>query len=351
MIKSFVLNGTIKAGFIALPGFYTDWTHARMIGCANDVAKEIIKLKKEGVDGIILDLRGNGGGSLKEAIELAGIFIDIGPMSIKARRDEKPQTVKDWNRGSIYDGPLLIMVNGSSASASEVLAGALQDHHRALIVGNRTFGKATAQVILPLNTAFDLDFPNAELNTELGFCKITMSKLYRINLQTHQKTGVQPDIEIPSFYDNMAYRESNLDFALAQDSIVKKMYYTPLANLPIKELRAKSKARIEKNELFGNVSSINKSLNLLIEQKQSFALDLSGYRESVSSARSLGLRIEDLEKNATDAYTVTNNKFDEEVFKMDTYTMEINTMLIENNQNDMMIEEAYFIIKDLIIFE
>jgi carboxyl-terminal processing protease len=121
-------------------------------GCANDVAKEVVKLKAANVEGLILDIRYNGGGSLGEGLNLAGIFIDEGPLCMMQARGEKPVVMKDMNRGTIYDGPLVVMVNGQSASASEILASTLQDYNRALIVGSPTFGKSTGQIILPLDT-------------------------------------------------------------------------------------------------------------------------------------------------------------------------------------------------------
>src|SRR5437762_8924227 len=152
IVKGYVLNGEKKIGYISLPDFYTIWEDESGSGCANDVAKEIVKLKKENIDGLILDVRYNGGGSLGEALQLTGIFIDEGPLLGEKDRNGKLVFLKDPNRGTIYDGPMVLMVNGQSASASEVLAAALQDYHRALIVGSSTYGKATMQEIFPMDT-------------------------------------------------------------------------------------------------------------------------------------------------------------------------------------------------------
>ncbi|HEY0029187.1 MAG TPA: S41 family peptidase, partial [Bacteroidia bacterium] len=132
-ITGFVLNGEKKIGYISLPGFYTEMNAARALGCANDVAKEILKLQKENIEGIILDLRYNGGGSLYEAVNLAGIFIDEGTLCMMKDKNSKPQLVKDMNRGTVYGGPLVLMVNGLSASASEIFSAGLQDYNRAVI--------------------------------------------------------------------------------------------------------------------------------------------------------------------------------------------------------------------------
>ena len=151
IVKSYVLKGDKKVGYITLPSFYTVWEDASGSRCAEDVAKEVIKLKKDSVEGLILDLRFNGGGSLQEAIQMAGIFIDEGAIAQMRTKDPKITILKDMNRGVVYNGPLLVLVNGYSASASELLAASLQDYNRAIIAGSRTYGKATGQQVLPVH--------------------------------------------------------------------------------------------------------------------------------------------------------------------------------------------------------
>ena len=152
VVKGYLLSGGKKIGYISLPGFYTTWEDETGSGCANDMAKEIIKLKKENIDGLVLDLRYNGGGSMFEALQLCGIFIDEGPLA--GIRDKTGKVIfhKDPNRGTIYDGPLVVMINNQSASASELVAAALQDYNRAVIVGSPSYGKATMQVVFPMDT-------------------------------------------------------------------------------------------------------------------------------------------------------------------------------------------------------
>jgi carboxyl-terminal processing protease len=154
VVQGYVLKGTKNIGYISIPDFYFDWenTSTGINGCANDVAKEIIKLKKENIEGLIIDIRFNGGGSLQEAVDLAGIFIDGGPVAQLKTKEPKPYTLKDGNSGSIFDGPLLVMVNGHSASASETFSATMQDYNRAIIAGTTTYGKSTGQIIFPLDT-------------------------------------------------------------------------------------------------------------------------------------------------------------------------------------------------------
>lgn len=232
-VKGFLLKGSRTVGYIALPGFYSDWEGNKGVkGCANDVAKEILKLKKENIEALVLDLRYNGGGSMDEAVELSGLFIDAGPVGQIKSKDEKVYTLKDVSRGTVWDGPLLVLVNGSSASASEMVAGTLQDYNRALILGSPTYGKATAQVVLPMDTTIDLaNFnPKAEASS---YIKVTISRLYRVDGRTAQVSGVVPDISLPDPPEAMTQRESSEQFALPPITIAANKYYHQLSPLPV----------------------------------------------------------------------------------------------------------------------
>jgi carboxyl-terminal processing protease len=227
-VKSFILKGNKTIGFISLPSFYEDWENenSNVKGCANDVAKEIIKLKKENIQGLILDIRYNGGGSMREATELAGIFIDAGAVGLFKTRDDKVYALKDINRGSIWDGPLVLLVNGYSASASEMVAGTLQDYNRAIIIGSPTYGKATSQVILPLDTTVNMesDFSKSKANS---YIKMTVSELYRVNGTTAQAKGVQPDIMLPDILDAFPQREADETNVLIAKDIEPYKYFKP----------------------------------------------------------------------------------------------------------------------------
>ena len=213
IIKSAVLQGEQKVGYIALPDFYANWTDTNQLGCANDLAKALIKLKKEDIGGVILDLRNNGGGSLFEAVDLVGTFIDYGPVLVVKDNKEDIQTFKDFNRGAIYRGPLIILINEYSASASEVVAGAIQDYNRGLIVGQTSFGKATGQSVQPLI------LEDGEIH---GYAKITGIGLYRISLETNQIHGVVPDIDLEPLSKFDYKREEDYPNVLSLGSIEKK---------------------------------------------------------------------------------------------------------------------------------
>jgi carboxyl-terminal processing protease len=261
-VRSFILKGDHRVGFISLPAFYTDWNgeEGGNNGCADDVAKEIIKLKKENIEGLILDLRYNGGGSMLEAIALAGIFIDSGPVGMTRDKEGKIYTMKDVNRGSVYDGPLILLINGFTASASEMLAGTLQDYHRALIVGSPSFGKATAQVVLPLDTLFDEKHLD-RMKTADNFIKITIDRLFRVNGTSAQQIGVIPDIFLPDYTETQTEREKSLPFSLPNTTIDGNKYYRPYPPISVEPLKSFSKAYTDTSSLF---ISFNNYLELLL---------------------------------------------------------------------------------------
>jgi carboxyl-terminal processing protease len=254
-VQGFVLKGSRTVGYITLPAFYSDWEDKKGVnGCANDVAREIIRLKKENIEGLILDLRYNGGGSMQEAIELSGLFIDAGPVGQVTARDGKVFTMKDVTRGTIYDGPLLILVNGFSASASEMVAGTLQDYNRALIAGSPTYGKATAQVVLPMDTTIDLETYDGH-NTATAYIKLTTSRLYRVNGTTAQINGVRPDVLLPDPPAAIPRRESDEKNALAAPDIAANKYYRPLSPLPIETARSAARKEMDSSAFFRSALS------------------------------------------------------------------------------------------------
>jgi carboxyl-terminal processing protease len=266
-VRSFILKGDHRVGFISLPAFYTDWNgeEGGNNGCADDVAKEIIKLKKENIEGLILDLRYNGGGSMLEAIALTGIFIDAGPVGMTRDKEGKIYTMKDVNRGSVYDGPLILLINGFTASASEMLAGTLQDYHRALIVGSPSFGKATAQVVLPLDTVFDEQHLE-RMKTADNFIKITIDRLFRVNGTSAQQTGVIPDIMLQDYSETQSEREKSLPFALQNVTIDANKYFHPYPSISMDPLKSFSKSFSDTNSFF---IAFNKYLDLLMQAQVS----------------------------------------------------------------------------------
>lgn len=202
-------NRDYKLGVIEIPAFYLDFKAFRAgdpnyKSTTRDVKRLLTELEKEKVDGVVIDLRNNGGGSLQEATELTGLFIDQGPTVLVRNSDGRVDVLADENSGVYYKGPLAVLVNRLSASSSEIFAGAMQDYHRALILGGQTYGKGTVQSIQPLNH---------------GELKLTLAKFYRVSGQSTQNQGVMPDIKYPDLMDTKEIGESALPEALPWDSI------------------------------------------------------------------------------------------------------------------------------------
>jgi carboxyl-terminal processing protease len=345
IVKSFILKGEKKIGYILLPGFYTEWENESGSSCANDVAKEILKLKRENIEGLILDVRYNGGGSLGEAMELTGIFIDEGPLAAEKDRTGKLRTLKDPNRGTIYDGPLTLMVNGQSASASEVLAATLQDYHRAVILGSPTFGKATGQVLFPLDT---ISSKLASGNPEKDMVKITVGKLFRMNGQTAQLQGVKPDVLLPDAFDGLEIGERYEQYPLPADTVKKNNYYKPLPYLPVAELAGRSTARVQADPVFRLIHSIaeeqKKSIQTVVRTIPLKAELFEKWMQEQEQA----LDIMKGETTPTNLFTIENHAADKQLLQADRYAKEINDTWLKNLADDIYIQEAYRVSADLI---
>jgi carboxyl-terminal processing protease len=348
VVKSLILEGDKKIGYISLPGFYSAWGGSESSRCANDVAKEILKLKKENIEGIILDVRYNRGGSLFEAVAMAGIFIDAGPMGMIKDQSGAVTSVKDMNRGTVYDGPLILMVNGLSASASEFLAAALQDHNRAVIVGSKTYGKATGQRIFPMQPGkVEIDH-TLDVASGWGFSTITAMKIYRVTGKTAQKHGVTPDITLPDLYNFSDFGESYATGALPSDSVTKKAYYSPLKPLPLQALRSKSATRVNASEAFRLTRDYSKQLVALKERLDTVNLTWTEYNNLVGTEAGVFSRLRECNSRSTDAFKIGSHAFNQQRLQMDDYARQQNENWTGNLSTDISLEEAYYIICDYI---
>jgi len=349
-IESYILKGEKNVGYISLPDFYTDMDdYKSVLGCANDMAAEIVKLRKEKIDGLIIDLRYNGGGSLKEALDLAGIFINEGPLCIIKEKNVPPYTMKDFNRGTIYDGPLVLMVNGYSASASELFAASLQDYQRAVIVGSNTYGKASSQFIIPLDTSInpEKNIPSNKKN-DCGYVKITNGKFYRITGRSHQKKGIMPDVSIPSVFSGVEKLESSEPYALPSDSINKKTYYTPYNALPVKILSENSLLRTSHDLKFKQISGIRDTLDHFYKKFEMAPLSWASLIQEEKEWSKFSELIKNCTVNDSPSYNVKNNSYEQKIIDMGGAQKEINDVILKNIQNDIYIDEAYKITNDLI---
>ncbi|MEO5941842.1 MAG: carboxy terminal-processing peptidase [Ferruginibacter sp.] len=349
VVKSYVLHGTKNIGYINLPGFYSRETdqkgdEANFNGCANDVSKEIVKLKKDTIAGLIIDLRSNGGGSMWEAMQLAGIFIDLGPVASVKDRDGKVHFLKDPNRGTIYDGPLMILVNGASASASEFTSAALQDYNRALIVGGTTYGKGTAQVIEPMDTG------TVSINRKYeDFVKVTDEKFYRVNGSTTQWQGVIPDIQLPDLYANDVYKEKANKSALQPDQSKIGMYNKSAA-LPIDQLKIKSAQRVSNSIYYNEIKEFNKWTTSYYAGR-TIPLQWPTYVTHYKAITEKFGQLSDDDDTKKDAsgLAITNNSFDNETVVTSTKkSKEINDTYVKHLKTDKTLEEGYHIMMDWI---
>jgi carboxyl-terminal processing protease len=238
-IKEFLRNGKkFKVGVVNIPTFYIDFAAAsrgetNYKSTTRDVKKLIDSLQQQKVQGIVIDLRNNGGGSLQEAIELTGLFIKRGPVVQVKYADGNRKVEQDMDPAIYYDGPLTVLVNRFSASASEIFAAAIQDYNRGIIVGERTFGKGTVQNMVDLNEFIQYN------GKKLGQVKLTIAKFYRVNGGSTQHKGVTPDIELPSVYADSKFGEDASKYALPWDQIEE----APIENVgTVTAMRAKLKA-------------------------------------------------------------------------------------------------------------
>ncbi len=276
--KSAVLtskDGLTKIGYIYLPKFYADFNDRNGRFCSTDVQKELEKLSTENIDGVVLDLRNNGGGSLGDVVDMSGLFIGTGPIVQVKTRDGSIRNLEDKNPDISYKGPMVVMVNSFSASASEILSAALQDYDRAIIMGSQSsFGKGTVQSVID----FDRYVTGNSAIKPLGAIKLTIQKFYRINGGTTQLKGVIPDIVLPDTYAYMNVGEKEMHNALPFDEIPRAPYVTWHHDYNKASVVAASRRRIDSNPVFKKIDANAHRLKQRSDES-SFSLNLENYRK------------------------------------------------------------------------
>ncbi len=345
--KSLILDGAAdgeRIGYINLPSFYADFEDNNGRFSAEDIAQEIEKLKAENVDGIIIDLRNNGGGSLRDVVKMSGFFIEKGPVVQVKSRGQAPEVLRDVDPRVQYDGPLAIMVNTYSASASEILAAALQDYGRAIIVGsNSTFGKGTVQRFLDLDRTIR---GYSELKP-LGEIKLTTQKFYRINGGSTQLHGVTPDIVLP---DNLHYIETGereREYAMEWTEIPAVEYSQNVMKIRnLEEIKARSAKRVAETAPFQKVLENAKRLEEQRDQTE-LPLQLAAYQKMQEEQEAEAERYEglfELEVN----HGVANLSTDLPGIQIDEARKARNDNWIEQVTKDIYIRETVNIVHDLI---
>ena len=303
-----IQNGNEKIGYILLPDFYADFEREDGARSSKDIAKEVEKLKAEKVKGIIIDVRYNGGGSLYEVVQMVGMFIDKGPVVQIRSKEGRSQILADETPGILYDGPLVVMVNEFSASASEIFAAAIQDYKRGLIVGSTSsYGKGTVQ----RNVAFGKPLDAMGIQTEYGAVKLTFQKFYRVTGSSTQRKGVVPDVILPDDYEFLKYREKDNPSALPWDEMERAKYAPWTSSNEIANIALKAN-----NKIKNDTATIRFKKNLQWVSAQvdkSVALEINKYRQYKKEIQNVIQQNESILKLKT-PMTVTALKADYEKF-------------------------------------
>jgi carboxyl-terminal processing protease len=288
----------LRIGFINLPSFYADFENPAGRRCSRDMRDEVRKLKAEKVDGIVIDLRNNGGGSLTDVVDIGGYFVKQGPMVQVKSRDANPYVMQDHDGGKVeYDGPMAVMVNSFSASASEILAAALQDYKRAVIIGDvSTFGKGTVQRFYDLDDALGANYKELK---PLGSIKITQQKFYRVNGGATQLKGVIPDIILPDLYSYIPSGEKSEDYPMVWNEIPAADYAPTNSIKNLKALANKSHKRVAKNDVFKLIDEEAKKAKSRKDESV-YPLQYSKYKAKQDQYARLYKRIDDLYKDTPD---------------------------------------------------
>ncbi len=337
-VKSAIIKGEHKIGYIYLPEFYVDFEDPKGAKCSEDVAREIEKLKLEKVDGIVMDLRGNGGGSLPEVVKMAGLFIEDGPIcQVKGRDEKQPYQWKDKDKTVLYDGPLTVMVDEFSASASEIFAAAIQDYKRGIIVGSSsTYGKGTVQRTIPLNPESESDLFNKKAE-DLGTVKLTLQKFYRVNGGATQLRGVVPDVVIPDRMELAKAREKDNPLSLSWDEIAKVDYKPWTSSYSTDAVAATVNDQVRNNTTFNRmrlkIDSINK------ENDKAYSLNLEKYRLSQKQLKSKYKELDEMLK-LSKQLNVKNITADETKLTADKEKAEKNKRFLGSLKDDLYVDEA-----------
>ena len=328
-------------GLIDLRQFYFDMQNYKERNAASDVKKEILRLKDEGMQGLIIDLRGNGGGSLRTAVDMAGLFIKEGPIVQVASSGSKKEVLEDQDDEIVWDGPLVILVNELSASASEILAAAMQDYKRAIVIGSKqSYGKGTVQNLLDLNQWLR----NNDMG-DMGSLKLTTQKFYRVNGGSTQLEGVKSDVVMADRYSYINIGEKDYDNPLPYDKIEPADYEVWNGYLDYEKIIKKSMERMAKSE---QLRLIDENAQWIKSRRDITTVNLNyeSYKNELES------RIDDTKKfDAIDNY---DNKLRYESLPFEIELMKQDTTLVEKRKrwhkslgNDIYIEEGVNILQDL----
>jgi len=335
-----------KIGYIKLPRFYSSFEGNKGHSCSADVKKELEKLIAQNVDGVVLDLRNNGGGSLRDVISMSGLFIKDGPIVQVKPKEKKPSIYRDTDNGVVYDGPLIVMVNNFSASASEILAAALQDYGRAVVVGsNSTFGKGTVQRFFNLDDAYKDKGDDAY--SQLGEIKVTMQKFYRVNGGSTQLNGVTPDVILPDNYHYLDLGEKEYDYAMDWSVIDPVEYGQDVFKVENKDdLIRNSAERLASNDEFKlileNAKRLKKNRDI-----STAPLGLESYISYLDQREKEAKKFENIMDEAIGGLLISNLPDDVEYINSDESRVARNDDWISSIGKDIYIDETLKILSEI----
>ncbi|AUC86317.1 tail-specific protease [Polaribacter sp. ALD11] len=329
-----------KYGLIDLPRFYIDFSDSNSRDSAKDMEKEIARLKSENVSGLLIDLRNNGGGSLKTAIEIAGLFITEGPVVQVKYRGQEPVVKNDVDPEMQWEGSVVVLVNELSASASEIFAAAMQDYGRAVIIGgNQTYGKGTVQSVIPINNFY----PKYE--EDLGAIKMTIQKFYRVNGGSTQIEGVYSDIAMPDRYSYMNFGERDLDGALIWDKVPQANYTKTNSYENFSDVVNESKNRIASDTKFKLINEYAKWLKKN-QEDTSYSLNFKDFSKESEL-------LEKASKKYTDAFKYESNlsfqspKYEFPLIEKDSVLADKRNAWHKSLAKDIYVAEALNVLKEL----
>lgn len=328
-------------GVINLPKFYFDMTDYEERNAASDIKQDIIRLKKEGMEGLVLDLRNNGGGSLKTVVDIAGMFIEEGPIVQVKSNGQRKEVLKDEDPQVLWDGPLVILVNELSASASEILAAAMQDYKRAIIIGSKqTYGKGTVQNVIDLNRWLR----NNDMG-DMGALKITTQKFYRVNGGSTQLEGVKSDVVVPDRYSFVDIGEKDQENPLPWDKIDAAKYDIWNGYVGYDEAIEASKKRMSQNEQLKLIEENAKWVKTQSEDS-SYPLNYEEYAEEAEQEKKRAQEFDAIKDYRTNL-TYNSLPYEEELFVNDTILKEKRQRWHESLSKDVYIEEAINVLSDM----
>lgn len=331
-------------GYIYLPKFYADFNDKKGRRCSEDIKQELTKLKNENISGLIIDLRDNGGGSLQDVVDIMGLFIPTGPVVQVKSRGGMPYVLSDLDENIYYDGKLIIMVNEVSASASEILAAAVQDYKRGVVIGSTaTFGKGTVQRVVDLDAFLNMTYSDMR---PLGSLKLTNQKFYRINGGATQLKGVSSDIVLPDNFQYIDIGEKELDYPMQWTEIAAtnyNKYSKPVQN--IEELKKLSAERVKKNATFGMIEENAKFLKQQ-RDRTSLPLNLEEYKTAQDKIKEMNKKFEDIKKEIVEL-SPTLLKADKPRTETDTTYKKRSDEWLKELKKDVYLLESLSILKEM----